>query len=281
MKHSEKRKCLVKRWHVVAIMVIVTVLGCWYGNHHLIQTFYTYQNNEIPVALQGFRIVQVSDLHDASFGKDNQKLCDSVAALSPDIIVITGDIIDSNRPDMEHSVNTINSLAAIAPTYYVNGNHETWLSQDTQERLYDSLSSLDNVTILWDTTMEIEKDGMTFQLLGVCDEHLQSDTLRRMTEELETSQFTILLAHEPQYLDEYSHCGIDLVLTGHAHGGQFRLPFIGGVVAPDQGLFPVYTEGMHTLDSTSMIISRGLGNSIIPVRLFNDPELVVIDLAAE
>ena len=118
-----------------------------------------------------------------------------------------------------------------------------------------------------------------FELLGIYDGRLQSNTLRTMTEENENPDvLTVLLAHEPQYLDEYARCGVDLVLTGHAHGGQFRLPWIGGVVAPDQGFFPTYTEGIFTQDNTTMIISRGLGNSVIPVRLFNDPEIVTVTL---
>jgi len=90
-----------------------------------------------------------------------------------------------------------------------------------------------------------------------------------------------LLAHEPQYLEHYAQANVDLVLSGHAHGGQFRIPFVGGVVAPDQGIFPEYTSGSHTSGETTMIISRGLGNSIIPVRIFNRPEIVVVDLKSE
>ena len=157
------------------------------------------------------------------------------------------------------------------------------------------------VICLADEAVKISREGSSITLVGLNDESLSGPTLKlvltKMDEAIgqrtpgmdgddrqerfdeEVTDFQILLAHEPQYLENYSEAGVDLVLTGHAHGGQFRFPIVGGgLVAPDQGFFPKYSEGVHEMGSTTMIISRGLGNSIIPVRLFNLPEIVCVEL---
>lgn len=115
-------------------------------------------------------------------------------------------------------------------------------------------------------------------LVGLDDRHLADETLKSLIRDCDSNCLSVVLAHEPQYIEDYSNAGADLVLSGHAHGGQFILPFIGAVVAPDQGLLPEYTEGRYDMNHTTMYVSRGLGNSVIPVRLFNRPEIVCIDL---
>ena len=145
------------------------------------------------------------------------------------------------------------------------------------------------VVILDDQVVEISRGDAKFRLVGLDDKSLADGTLRTLLnnaqnvahEDSEKKEFTVVLAHEPQYLARYAGTGVDLVLSGHAHGGQFRLSFVGGIVAPDQGFLPEYTAGEYYMNGTEMIVSRGLGNSVIPVRLFNYPEIVCVDLVGK
>nr|WP_278184414.1 metallophosphoesterase [Clostridium cellulovorans] len=202
-------------------------------------------------------------------------------------MVITGDLIDSNNTNIEVSMDLINQAIEIAPICYVSGNHEALSGS------YDSLKfQLEKVgvTVLDNEKTEIFKETSSIDLIGLSDISFSQskgleyggnienkNLLKTLTET--NKQFKILLSHRPELFDVYSSSGVDLVFSGHAHGGQFRLPFIGGLIAPDQGFFPKLTEGIHTNNNTSMVISRGLGNSIIPIRIFNRPELIVVELS--
>jgi predicted MPP superfamily phosphohydrolase len=127
--------------------------------------------------------------------------------------------------------------------------------------------------------MEITKeDEFGFYLLGLSDHHLTDYTLQKLSSGIPSDRLQLVLAHEPQYIEVYRNSEPDLVLSGHAHGGQFRIPGIGGLVAPGQGIFPKYTSGLYRTGNTTMIVSRGLGNSIIPIRIFNRPHVIIIEL---
>lgn len=271
---QEKRKRI---WIVFSVLLVLILLFFWYENHHLTVSKYVYRDERIRDGLTGFRIVQISDLHNATFGFDNKKLIDQIGQQSPDILVITGDIVDSNHTNIKTAITFARKCVEVCPTYYVTGNHEYWLSEKELQDLYQGLDEA-GVVILNNSTVTVNKGSETFTLLGLDDKHLSDMTLRNLMEEVPAEQVTVVLAHEPQYIQEYSRGGADLVLSGHAHGGQFILPFLGPVVAPDQGFFPQYTEGEHLSGKTHMIISRGLGNSVIPVRIFNAPEIVVVEL---
>lgn len=267
-KLSKKKKMLI--WAIIAIILLVF---CWWQNNMLTVSEYTYSSPKVAKELDGFRIVQISDLHNKDFGN---RLINKINELNPDIIIITGDIVDSNHTNIDTALEFAEKSAKTAPSYYVTGNHEYWLAIPEREKLMNGLESA-GVNILNDKTIRIEYDNKSFNLTGLDDNTLMSDFRNILP--TDKSSLNILLAHEPQYITSYSTWGsVDLVLTGHAHGGQFILPFVGGVIAPDQKLFPEYTDGMHKSADTSMIISRGLGNSIIPLRLFNFPDIVCIDL---
>ena len=246
-------------------------------NSYLVTTHYTYVSEKISEDLIGYRIVQISDLHNATFGKDNQRLMKKIEVLNPDMIVITGDVVDSNRPDVDVALDFAKRAAKICPTYYVTGNHENWLSTEDKQRLLNGLSDA-GVICLSDEVADIQMDNSTITLIGLNDESPRGNTLQNLVKNQDEETLQILLAHEPQYLEKYAMAKVDLVLTGHAHGGQFRIPFVGGLVAPDQGFLPEYTEGIHVEGQTTMVISRGLGNSVVPLRLFNLPEIVCIDI---
>ena len=263
---------------IVAILIVLIVI-IFYDNKHLQITHYTYISDKITSDLEGLRIVQISDLHNTAFGKDNKRLIQKITELKPDIIVITGDIIDSNHTKLDRAIDFGKKVTDICPVYYVTGNHEYWISDYDRKELIEGLTKA-GVKVINNEQVSISIGKTSFSLIGLDDRNLNDATLFNIVDDNKET-FSILLAHEPQYLAEYALANVDLVLSGHAHGGQFRIPFVGGVVAPDQGFFPQYTEGEHTKGNTKMIISRGLGNSVIPVRIFNRPEIVCVDLCKE
>ncbi len=278
---------------IVLLIVIALLLFCSYQNRHLETTYYTYKAEHLDAEFDGYRIVQISDLHNAKFGKDNQKLVDRIRECEPDMIVLTGDLVDSNHTNVDRAVQFVDEIVKICPVYYVTGNHEYWLEASEYDELMSGLADA-GVVILDDQVVEISRGDAKFRLVGLDDRSLSDGTLGTLlndqagqkeetadNENSEKKEFTVVLAHEPQYLARYAGIGVDLVLSGHAHGGQFRLPFVGGIVTPDQGFFPEYTAGEYYMDSTEMIVSRGLGNSVIPVRLFNYPEIVCVELVGK
>lgn len=263
---------------IVLLIVITLLLFCNFQNKHLETTHYTYEAEQLGVDLDGYRIVQISDLHNAKFGKNNQKLVDRIRECAPDMIVLTGDLVDSNHTNVDRAVQFVNEIVKICPVYYVTGNHEYWLDTSEYENLMDGVASA-GVIILDNQVVEISRWDAKFRLVGLDDKSLADGTLEALLSD--EKELTVVLAHEPQYFARYAGTGVDLVLSGHAHGGQFRLPFVGGIVAPDQGFLPEYTAGEYYMNGTEMIVSRGLGNSVIPVRLFNYPEIVCVDLVGK
>lgn len=267
---NKKRKLIV-----FLIILILLLLFCFWQNNMLTVSKYTYKSNKITAEMSDFKIIHISDLHNKNFGKNQKRIIEKIRKLNPDIIVITGDIVDSNHTDISKAMDFVNKAVEISPVYYVTGNHEHWLDDSEMRELMSGLDSA-GVKILDNESVEVEKNGSLFVLSGLDDFHLEDDTLKNM--KLDKNELNILLAHEPQYLTHYAMNNVDLVLSGHAHGGQFILPFIGGVIAPDQGFFPEYTDGEYMSEDTTIIVSRGLGNSVIPVRLFNYPDIVCITL---
>lgn len=260
---------------LVLLIVIALLLFCSYQNRHLETTYYTYKAEQLGADLEGYRIVQISDLHNVKFGKNNQKLVDRIRECEPDMIVLTGDLVDSNHTNVDRAVQFVDEIVKICPVYYVTGNHEYWLDTSEYENLMDGVASA-GVIILDNQVVEISRWDAKFRLVGLDDKSLADGTLEALLSD--EKELTVVLAHEPQYFARYAGTGVDLVLSGHAHGGQFRLPFVGGIVAPDQGFLPEYTAGEYYMNGTEMIVSRGLGNSVIPVRLFNYPEIVCVEL---
>lgn len=284
---------------LVLLIVIALLLFCSYQNRHLETTYYTYKAEQLGADLEGYRIVHISDLHNVKFGKNNQKLVDRIRECEPDMIVLTGDLVDSNHTNVDRAVQFVDEIVKICPVYYVTGNHEYWLEKSEYDELMDGLVSA-GVVILDNQVVEISRGDAKFRLVGLDDRSLADGTLEALlsdesirnnqaeqkeeiadNEDSGEKELTVVLAHEPQYLARYAGTGVDLVLSGHAHGGQFRLPFVGGIVAPDQGFLPEYTAGEYYMNGTEMIVSRGLGNSVIPVRLFNYPEIVCVDLVGK
>ena len=209
-------------------------------------------------------------LHNAQFGPDNAGLLSLLEERAPDLILLTGDLIDSRRTDVDTALAFAAGAARIAPTYYVPGNHEARLTSDFP-RLEQGLGEA-GVTVLRNGAVELERAGETLRLIGIDDPDFGTWTggeagLAALLADLGAGEgFTILLSHRPELFETYAAAGVNLAFTGHAHGGQVRLPFVGGLFAPHQGLFPRYDAGLYAAGEARMIVSRGLGNSIIPLR---------------
>ena len=262
------------------ILLILIVWTAW-GNTALELNTYTISSRELPDAFDGYRIAQVSDLHNAEFGDRNQRLLEMLREAEPDMIAITGDLIDSRKTNIAVALAFAEEAVKFAPCYYVSGNHEARVSE--YQDLKTGLEAA-GVTVLDDAQVKIEVSGESITVIGVNDPSFHADYLtsdatvmdRKLSElSSEDAGFAILLSHRPELFDTY------VILTGHAHGGQFRLPLIGGLIAPNQGLFPKYDDGLYSEENTNMIVSRGLGNSIIPFRFNNRPEVVLIELKGQ
>ena len=257
------------QWQLWGIQVTVTQVGV----------------HGLPDGFEGLRIVQISDLHGHEYGQDSEALLALVAQQAPEFIVVTGDLIDQES-HLAMVPALARGLAAIAPTYYVTGNHE-WAVGGVP-RLKGILTEC-GVTVLSNQYVTLERNGDSLVLAGVDDPNGYAD--QKTPEELygeiqrEAGDLcTILLANRNDRFDQYAAAGYDLVISGHAHGGIVRLPFTDGLLGTDRKLFPTWTAGVYTLGDSTLFVSRGLGNNTVPIhgfRLFNRPDLAVLELTGE
>ncbi len=270
---------------LIIAIVFLSSFVLWQNNDIEI-TEHIYVSSKLPEGFDGYKIVQISDLHNKNY---YGRLSKKIERIKPDIVVITGDLIDRRNAKIDTALQLVEQISNIAPVYYVSGNHEQLSGK------YDILKGKlgkPNVKIIDNSYVVLERNESRIGLMGLADPTIQQkestylladssyyveNNLNRLFENADTN-FNILLSHRPEYFHIYAKVGIDLVFSGHAHGGQIRIPFIGGLVAPNQGFFPKYTDGIHRAGSTSMVVSRGLGNSVLPPRIFNRPELVTVIL---
>ena len=256
-----------------------------FENKNLELNTYSITSENLPDDFSGFRIVHISDLHNAEFGDGNSKLIGMIKEAEPDIIAIIGDIIDSRRTDIDIALAFLEEVLKIAPCYYVSGNHESRIEE------YDILKKKminAGVMVLENQISVISCSNSAIKIIGISDPSFNSDYLFGDEEFVMKSQleetvqcedaFTIMLSHRPEFFELYIDCTADLVLSGHAHGGQFILPLFGGLFAPGQGFFPKYDAGRFEKNGTNMVVSRGIGNSIIPLRVNNRPEVILVEL---
>ena len=267
-------------WGVVAAAAALTSYD---QNNRLTVSEYEFSFSDLPESFDGFRIVQISDLHNKRFGKKQARLLERVAALAPDMIAITGDLIDRRRTRLQTAVPAQElclGAVRLAPVFYVPGNHEAKFPEYPAFR--EELVQL-GAQVLENRTMHLSKSGDSITIAGIADPnffltqkiHFRTQLFRMIPA---NAGFTMLLSHRPEKLNDYGAAGADLVLAGHAHGGQIRLPAAGPVWVPSQGFFPSLAQGVHCFGKTTMVISRGLGNSLFPQRVFNCPEIVCVTL---
>lgn len=238
----------------------------------------------LPEGFDGYKIVHLSDLHGHEYGEGNRDLLALVAEQEPDLIVVTGDVIDQ-KGQLEIIPDLAKGLAAIAPSYYVTGNHEWAVGTGTVKELKRLLSQY-GVEPLSNQYEMLEHNGAQIVLAGVDDPNGYADQttpeeLHAQIQDNEPGLFTLLLAHRNDRFGQYANAGYDFVLSGHGHGGIVRLPFVGGLVGTDRRFFPPWTSGLYTVGDSTLFVSRGLGNNTVPFkgfRVFNRPELAVVTL---
>ena len=236
----------------------------------------------LPEGFDGFRIVQLSDLHGSRFGEGNARLIEKVRAEEPELIALTGDFLDEGKTERElpELEALVRELAAIAPVYFVSGNHD-WASGEAYT-LFETLEAAGAVC-LRNEYLRLERGGDSIVLAGVDDpngpaEMAEPDEFVAQLRKEAPEDFVLLLAHRAYWAERYPELDVDLILCGHTHGGVVRLPFVGGLAASNMGLFPEYDAGLFELPGYTLFISRGLGNSVPLPRFLNTPELVSITL---
>lgn len=265
--------------------VIPLAIAAWtiYDNFRLTVSRHTVAFRELPEEFDGFKIVQVSDLHNARFGKEQSRLMAAIRAEKPDLIAITGDLFHTLR--RENAYSFLEQAARLAPCYYVSGNHEQRFA-DYFTAIKPKLQSL-GAAVLDDETAQISKNGASITIIGLADPSFQRNVPpERLTEEKlarlcgSENGFTLLLSHRPELFPVYARHNVSLALTGHAHGGQIRFARR-GLFAVHQGWLPKYTEGIFVENNTKMIVSRSLGNSTLYPKINDPPELVSVRLTVE
>lgn len=285
---AKRQRRQVTRALMLGLLLVFFAWIIW-TNTHVGVTHYAIEA-DIPEAFDGFVIAHVSDLHNHKWGK---QLTNLLVEARPDLIAVTGDLVSYDDTDYETALAFIHEAVAIAPVYYTTGNHESEFvlyPELEDEMITAGVIVLRNESVSLSFADEtITSGNETINLIGLDDPEFEdeltdegqravmAETLER---DIDESRYNLVLSHRPEEIDTYVEAGADLVLAGHAHGGQIRLPFIGALYAPGQGFFPEYTEGVHDIGSTKLVISRGLGNSVVPFRFNNTPELVIIELQA-
>ncbi len=293
----KKKYCFI----ILAVLVASVVWNIYWNSTIVVHT-YTHTSQDVPEDFDGFRIVQLTDIHSVRSEKQGQLIYDKTVAENPDIICLTGDLVDSRyyaRHGVEGEALTLDllqKLVKLAPVFYVYGNHEMILLDDPEKNAFKVAVEELGVQLINNevVTLSQGKSGSTIHIAGIQDPSTLykdyryaylSNNAERMeammdvvTEGISSDDFFLLLSHRPEYLELYDQYTVDLCLAGHAHGGQFRLPFIGGIYAPGQGFLPEYTAGLYATDDLEMYLGTGIGNSVIPVRIFNPPEILTIVL---
>lgn len=240
-------------------------------------TEYTFRSRKVTQGLEGYRLVVVADLHGESYGKDNVRLLHLISTQQPDIIVLPGDLTDSYFDRTETALKFIREAVKLAPCWYVTGNHEHRMTQPELVAFLQALERL-GVHVLRNEAIQLGVGEDGFRLIGMDCNQAKGPALCKLMENRPADELNILLSHKPHFAENYERAGVDLAICGHAHGGQFRFPGVGGLYAPGQGVLPQYTAGMYRLGKTVMAVSRGAGNSSFPVRIGNRPEIVTIVL---
>lgn len=258
---------------------------------------YIIESSKIPKEFNNFNIVQISDLHNKSFGKDNKKLLKAIDELNPDIIVMTGDLVDGENKKFNVALNLIEDLTRKYKIYHIIGNHEQKSLIKRYKDLYSSYFKelySKNIINLENEVVKIEKDNSHINIYGLIvpldyyiyffnsykNKNLKLDKrfIENTLGKINKNEYNILLAHTPFFFEDYSSWGADLILSGHVHGGIIRVPYVGGLLSPNREFFPKYDFGIYNKEESTMLLSKGLGGSRILMRINCRPEIVKITL---
>lgn len=268
---------------ILTLFVAFSIVTIW-GNISLSVEKYNIGTDKLDIG-NGFKIAHVSDYHNTHNKFLNDAVLSSLKEEKPDLIVLTGDLVDCRKTDIENGIDFVSKIIEIAPVFYVTGNHECNLSIDSQsdfDNMIEDLKSLGVKVLRGENSVITLPNSEKINVFGIDDPYFHcsfASEIQYATDslcsflEVNKNEFNILLAHHPEQIEIYSQYNFDLVYSGHAHGGQGRL-FGLGLIAPDQGFFPKYTSGLYKEKATTLVVSRGIGNSIAPVRIFDRPHLI-------
>ena len=291
---------LLKKRIVFCVLMFVNVVISAMFISYIISLFkidvskYEVASSKVPKAFDGFKILQLSDLHNRRFNKNNKKIVKIIEKQKPDIIVMTVDMVSSNSTGFSNFFSLVEELDGKYPIYYIFGNHEQRLSVEKQAIIIGKLREY-GVKVLNNQHESITKNDESIEIFGLKQEliyytnYLKSKkTYSYETKDMENAirkadskKLNILLAHNPLYFETYEKWGADLVFSGHVHGGIIQIPFIGGFLSPERKLFPKYSGGEYEINDSKMIVSRGLGYTKINLRFFNNPEICVVELKSK
>ena len=279
-QYHGKRRVAWKRGVLLTAGIVLLAFLVWWSNASVQTESVEFSSVRLPAAFDGLRIAVLSDLHGSTLGEKNRKLLSAVSAAEPDIIVVAGDLEDQSRGHDQAWVEHLAAeLMAIAPVYYVTGNHE-WAIGHVPE-LKKTLSQA-GWSVLSNDVVPLENNGETIWIAGIDDPNGYADqkSPEAVAAELKDAEaFWVLLAHRNNLFEnQYSLLGADLTISGHGHGGVIRLPLTDGLISTERTLFPSYTDGFYEANGATVFVSRGVGNSGRLLRLFNPPQVAVITL---
>ena len=282
---------------IISVLILIAIFFCiviYHDTHSFVVKSYVIESDKLT---KNMRFCLLSDLHEQSFGKDksNEKLINEIDRQKPDAIVVAGDLLTAHhnpgKQSTEVPVKLLGKLSGRYPVYIANGNHEYKLMACPEYfgsfyANYEKELSDIGVSILHNESVYLKEYNIKITGLELEYDYfkkfkkypLQMEHLSKLIDKPDENKFNLLIAHNPQYFDEYARWGADLTVSGHVHGGIMRLPIIGGVISPAYQLFPKYDGGLFDIDGRKMVLSRGLGTHTIKVRVFNPGELDVIDL---
>ncbi len=292
----------MRKFKIVTLVIVLILFVYFYFENTSL--FIVKKNDiissKIDTSFDGYKILQLSDLHSREFGENNINIVNKINKIDPDIIVCTGDMMNSTNDDGHVFINLVKKISKDYPIYYIDGNHEQLVEYNNVGVYNDFISSLKDlgVTVVKNSEVKLKKGSSHINLYGLNIDLVYYSTKKALkeanieyTEEnfsktinkenFEKDKFNILLTHNPIYFDVYEKSGVDLILAGHVHGGIIRIPFKGGLLSPDQEWFPKYYHGLYTINDTNMIVSAGLGNDTVNFRLFNPFEMNLITLISE
>lgn len=277
VKLKKSHKVAVFLLLIFLIIILSGLVSIFISYHALGVTEYSVSSAKIS---EDISIAVISDLHESEFGKDNSRLIQKVRECNPDLIFTVGDMVNGSTEDFSYLAPLYSSLSEIAPTYSSLGNHE--ISNPHLEEIKEILRKHSN--FLDNQYIETSVNGTDIRLGSLSGYHPQIAELNDYIKDFaDTDKFTLLLSHCPEYyvwgVDEHK---IDMMISGHTHGGQVILPFVGGVYAPEQGYFPEFDYGVFHEENATLVITRGLGSSRQPApRLNNPPEIISLTLSPE
>lgn len=264
-------------------LIIATIVFLYLENNWIGVTEYMISSDKIS---EKGVFVQLSDIHGKFLGYNGEKITKKLRKYEKvNGVFITGDLIDSRVYKEDNAIRLIKGLIGIAPVFFVLGNHE--VRRGEVILLLEKLKKM-GVIVLRNEKCELKLDNKVINILGIDDPSVRESCISKnefiegnissLIEGEENRKLNILLNHRPEIFKSYVDMKVDVVFTGHAHGGQIRIPFLGGILAPSEGFWPKYSEGIHKKNRTTMIVSRGIGRSVFPFRIFNRPEIVVLKL---